>query len=264
MRIAWRDLGHFDDRHQGPDAFARRRRRPGKNSAWRKPATTTVARYGVISARFGPKTHRHALVLNGVGRLRHILKIDRPNSLRRTVDDEIVVILGGRQLSLGLKQQGLVGAVKLPRADVAGSRLDRCRQIVERDIANCQFRRIGLDEHRGFSAVDHHAAHAFENADALANLRVGKVIHRALGRRIARQRDVHDRLIVGIGLGERGRGRKIDGQLALCLADGGSAHPWPRHQDLLLSSARIVQNKARHALAAFGASSPGFPARESA
>ena len=52
------------------------------------------------------------------------------------------------------------------------------------------------------------------------DLRVGVVVELAFGDRVADQRDVLDRLIVGIRLGECGRAGQIDGELSLGARDG--------------------------------------------
>ncbi len=78
------------------------------------------------------------------------------------------------------------------------------------------------------SAVYCNLADPRQNADALAHLSIGVVVELAFGGRIAHHRDVHDRLIVGVGFRECGRAGQIDGKLSLrprdcCLNVGGSA-----------------------------------------
>ncbi len=92
-------------------------------------------------------------------------------------------------------------------------------QIFKRDVANRHRRRIGLDAHRRLRAVHRNLADAGQNADALADLRVGVVVELAFGGRVADQRDIHDRLIVRVRLGKRRRAGQIDGKLSLRARD---------------------------------------------
>ena len=55
---------------------------------------------------------------------------------------------------------------------------------------------------------------ARQNTDALADLRAAIIIELTARHRVAGQRDVHDRLIVGIGFGKRRRRRQIHRQAA--------------------------------------------------
>ena len=60
-------------------------------------------------------------------------------------------------------------------------------QIVHGDAAAGHRRRIGLDAHRRLRAETPHLAHAGQNADALAHLRVGVVVKLPAGHGVAGQ-----------------------------------------------------------------------------
>ena len=137
-------------------------------------------------------------------------------------DDEIVVLLGGRQLSLRLQQESAVRAVKLARAGVAGSVLDRSRSRSSSVMLRTAIAE-GSALIRTADCVPYtrNLADAGKNADTLADLGIGIIVELALGNRVADQRDIHDRLIVRIRFGECGRAWQIDGELSLGAGDGG-------------------------------------------
>src|SRR5438094_4172255 len=66
-------------------------------------------------------------------------------------------------------------AVKLAGAGVAGSVLQRRGQLIDGQIARGHRGRVRLDANGGLSAIDGDLAHARENANALADLRIGVV-----------------------------------------------------------------------------------------
>ena len=80
-----------------------------------------------------PETHVDAFVLHAVSWRRDIFQINRRAVV--LADDEVVVLLGGRQLSLRLQQEAAMRAVELPRAGVSGAVLDGVGQVFQRDIA---------------------------------------------------------------------------------------------------------------------------------
>src|SRR5438874_8376840 len=73
-------------------------------------------------------------------------------------------------------------AVKLAGAGVAGSVLQRRGQLIDGQIARGHRGRVRLDANGGLSAIDGDLAHARENANALADLRIGVVEELALRR----------------------------------------------------------------------------------
>ena len=160
----------------------------------------------------GPEPHVHPLVLHGIDRPGHVAEVDRQPALR--ADDELVVLLGPFQLAVRAQERGAAGAVELARPRVARAVADGVGQVIDRNPAGRHRRGIGLDAHRRLRAVDIDAAHARQDADALADLRAAVVVDLAGGDRVARQPDVHDRLVVGIGLGKGWRRGQIDGQAA--------------------------------------------------
>ena len=125
-------------------------------------------------------------------------------------------MLGSFQLTLRAQDGGAGAAVQLTGAGVAGAALDCGAQIVDRNAARPHCRWIGLDANRRLGSEDIHLRNARQDAEALAHLRAGVVVELSRRDRIAGQRDVHDRLIVGIALGI-GRWR---GQVGRQTADG--------------------------------------------
>ncbi len=119
-----------------------------------------------------------------------------------------------RQLSLRLQQERALRPVELTCAGVAGAVLDRGGQIFERDVADRHCRRVRLDPHGRLRAVHRNLAHARQDAEPLADLRVGVVVQLSFGDCVADQHQVHDRLIVRVRLGERRRTGQIDRQLS--------------------------------------------------
>ena len=94
-----------------------------------------------------PELQLDSLVLQSFDGLGNVAEINR--QAVSLGDDEIVVIRRVAQLSVGLKQQGLVVAVELAQALVAGSIFDRGVQIIHGDTAHGHLGRIGFDAHRG-------------------------------------------------------------------------------------------------------------------
>ena len=157
-----------------------------------------------------PEPHVDALVLHACLRAGDIFQVD--GRAVAFADDQVVVLLGVVSCPCGWSRKLRCGPSNWPGAGVAGAVLDRVGQIFQRDVADRHRRGIGLDAHRRLRAVDRNLAHARQNADALADLRVGVVVELAVRHRVADQRDVHDRLVVRVRLGERGRAGQIDGQ----------------------------------------------------
>ena len=165
-----------------------------------------------------PEAHVDTLVLHAVGSLGHILQIDRPAIV--LADDEAVVIFRLGQLPLGLKQESAMLAIELPCSRVRRAVLDRAVQIVYGDVAAGHRRRIRFDAHGRLRAENLHLAHARQNAEPLAHLRVGVVEELPFGDGIAGQPHVDDGLIVGICLREDRRAGEVDRQFPGGLADG--------------------------------------------
>src|SRR5271157_498533 len=92
--------------------------------------------------------------------------------------------------------------IELSGAGVAGAVLDSLSEIFECEIANRHCRRIGFDPYRRFRAVHRNLADAGENADALADLRIPIVVELTFSRRITRDSEKQDGLIVGICFSE--------------------------------------------------------------
>ena len=118
------------------------------------------------------------------------------------------------ELALRLKKKRPIDAVELPGALIARSLANRGGEIVNRHSAHGQRRRVGLDSHRRLRAIHLHRAHAADDADALADLRVGQIVQLPARHGVAGERDIEDRLIIGIGLGEGRRAGQIDGELS--------------------------------------------------
>jgi hypothetical protein len=116
------------------------------------------------------------------------------------------------KLTLRLEQKGTIRAINLPGALVAGPLANGASQIVHRHPASRQRRRIGLDADRRLGAVNRHLTDAAQNADPLRDLGVAQIVQLSLRQAVTDQCHVQDRLIVRIGLGERRRAWKIDGQ----------------------------------------------------
>jgi len=111
-------------------------------------------------------------------------------------------------------------SVELAGAGIAGAVLDGVGQIFQRDVADRHCRRISLNANGGLRSVHRNLADAGQDAEPLADLRIGVVVELAFGLRVADQHQVHDRLIVGVGLGERWRAGQIDGELSRGAGDG--------------------------------------------
>jgi len=96
--------------------------------------------------------HVDAFVLHALFGGGHIFQVHRrPIALSY---NQVVILVGGRQLSLGLEQEGAIRAIKLSRSGIAGAVLDCVSQIFEGHIADCHRRRIRLDSHGRLRAVD--------------------------------------------------------------------------------------------------------------
>src|SRR5262249_19226185 len=131
-------------------------------------------------------------------------------------DNEVAVVSGIIQLALRTKQQCAGRVIELSCADRAGAVSDRGSQIIDGYAASPHGGRIGLDPDRRFRAEYANTAHAAQNADPLAHLRAGIVVELSRGHRVADQRNVHDRLVIGVSLGKRRRRRQVDRQTAGC------------------------------------------------
>ena len=160
----------------------------------------------------GPEAHRDALVLDGFPDVGDVAQV-HGRALTRA-HDEVPVRVDAVELAVGPEQRGARGRVELAGPGVAGAAADRRRQVVDRDAARPHRPRIRLDANGRLGAEDGDAAHARQDADALADLDVRVVVELAGGDRVARQRDVHDRLIVRVRLGQGRWRRQVDRQAA--------------------------------------------------
>src|SRR5439155_8338906 len=97
--------------------------------------------------------------------------------------------------------------LKLAGAGIAGSVLQRGGQVIDGQIARGHRGRVRLDANGRLSAIDGDLAYPRENANALADLRIGVVEQLALRGAVASDPHVHDGLVVQIGFGEGGRAR---------------------------------------------------------
>ena len=141
----------------------------------------------------------------------HIAQVNR--SAVRLSNNQPVILVCSHQLSLRLQQEAAMRTVELPGSGISGAVFDRVGQVFQGDIAGCHGRGIRFDANGRLCSVNSDLAHAWQNADTLADLRVGVVVKLPLRHRVADDGDIHDRLIVGIGFSKRGRTGKIDRQL---------------------------------------------------
>src|SRR6266481_6191437 len=99
--------------------------------------------------------------------------------------------------------------IKLTCTRVTGAILDGIIQVVERNVANGHRGGVGFDPHRRLSSINSDLADAGEDADALTDLSIGIIVELSGRDGVTGKRDVKDRLIVGVRLGECGRAWQI-------------------------------------------------------
>ena len=122
--------------------------------------------------------------------------------------------MGPFELAAGAEQRGACRGVELTRARVTGAVLDGRRQVIDGDAAGPHGGGIGLDADRGLGAEDVHATHTRQDADPLAHLGAPVIVELTRRDRIAGERDVQDRLVVGVGLGKGRRRRQVHREAA--------------------------------------------------
>ena len=156
-------------------------------------------------------------------------------------DDQVAVTFRVVELALRPQQHRSARAVELSGAPVARAVADRGAQVVHGDAPRPHRGRVRLDADRRLGAEHVHAADARQDADPLADLRRPVVVELARRDRVARQRDVQDRLVVGVGLGKRRRRGQVHGEAAGRLRDG-RLHVGGRGVDALVQ--RELQRQA--------------------
>ncbi len=146
-----------------------------------------------------PEVHGHALVLHGLPDVGDVAEVHRRAAARG--HDQVLVGLDAVELPVRPEERRARGRVELARAGVARPRADGRGEIVDGDAPRPHRPGVRLDADRRLGAEHGHAAHPRQDADALADLDVRIIVELTHGDGIAGQRDIHDRLIVGIGLG---------------------------------------------------------------
>ena len=210
--------------------------------AWRKTARTTVAVGTSLAAH--PEAHVDALVLHRVARRRR-RPAGRPARRRACAMIRLLYWLGASRAGpAGWSRNVPVGAVELAGALVAGAAADGGGQVVDRDAARRQRRRVGLDADGGLRAVDAHLAHAGRMLMRWPTCVLAVVVELPVRHRVAGQRDVHDRLVVRVRLGERRRAGQVDREAAGRLRDRG-LHVGRRGVDALVQDE--LERQARSA-----------------
>ena len=123
-------------------------------------------------------------------------------------------------------------------------------QVIHGYVAGPHLGRIGLDANRRLRAVHEPlGSRPAGYADPLADLGVGVIVELPSCERIAGERDVQDWLVVGIGLGECRRRRKVHREAARGLRDG-RLHVGGGSVDALFQNE--LEREARVSLSALG------------
>ena len=158
-----------------------------------------------------------ALVLHGFHHIGHIAHINRGSVPPH--DDQIRIIFGRLDLALGLEKKRAGVAIELSRALVTRAGFDRRGQIVHGQTTGGKFRGVGLDADGRLRTEYIDLRNAGHDADALGHLGRRVIVERAVRKRVAGQRNIDDRLVVGVELGEGRRSGKIQGQTPGGLVD---------------------------------------------
>ena len=170
--------------------------------------------YGCARLRVAthPEAHVNALVLHALLGAGDILQINR----RAVVlsNDQSVILLSRGELPLGLQQKAAMLSVDLPCAGITRAVLHRIGQIFDCDVPDCHRGRICFNPDRGLRAVHRNLTNSGQYAESLADLCIGVVVKLAFRYGVTDQRDVHDRLVVWVGLRECGRAGQIDRKLS--------------------------------------------------
>ena len=208
-----RELGH-DHRHLVADALGHLH---GVGSRLPVDGQDHDGRGNRVPPR--PEVHRHALVLDRLPDVGDVAQV-HGRAVGRG-HHEALVGLDAVELPVGPEERGARGRVELAGAGIAGAAADGRRQVVDRDAPRPHRAGVRLDADRRLGAEDGHAAHPRQDADALADLDVPVVVELPGRDRVARQRDVHDRLVVRIRLGQGRRRREVDREAPGGLRDRG-------------------------------------------
>ncbi len=118
------------------------------------------------------------------------------------------VLLGAEQLAAGLQREGALRSDDEPGRQVDVPVLQRGLDFVDADLARRQRVRVHLHVHGVFLRAQHlHLRHAGDHGDALRDARFGVLVERPQGQRGRSEREVENRLVGRIDLGEGGRRR---------------------------------------------------------
>src|SRR4051812_19245477 len=107
-----------------------------------------------------------SLVLDAVQHVCDIAKVNR-RAILSPSDDQVLVTFRVRDLAVRSQDERCVFSVELTRPGVRGAGTNRGRQLVERDIARGQGRRVDLDPDRAFDTEDLDLRNAGQNVDPL-------------------------------------------------------------------------------------------------
>ena len=134
--------------------------------ACRITASTTTEPGGLKTAH--PEKARDALVLHALAHISDVAQVNRrPVWVAR--HDQLAITLRLVDLPIGLQHKGAMRAVELSRARIDRARFNPAGQIVHRQAARSQCRRVGLDPNRALHAIDAHLRNARQDVDALRN-----------------------------------------------------------------------------------------------
>src|SRR5262245_10619783 len=117
----------------------------------------------------GPHPHVYAFVLNRFAHSGDVAQIDGRSV--RYADDQIAVLLGSLELSLGTQQRRAARPVELARAGITRSVPDRIRHVVHRCAARPHGRRVRFDPYGRLGPKYVHTADAGDYAESLSDLR---------------------------------------------------------------------------------------------